>query len=78
MKMRLLGARVLDFKANDGKQVTGTQLFVAFAAENVTGEMTDKIFVRDGVNMPQVKVGEHIEVAFNNRGKLESISPIAK
>jgi len=78
MKMRLLGARELDFKANDGSHVCGMQLFVAYTAENVTGEMSDKLFIREGIDLPQFKVGENIEVMFNNRGKVESIKPIAK
>lgn len=78
MKMRLLGARELDFKANDGSQVKGMQLFVAYTAENVVGEMSDKLFIRAGTDLPQFKVGEVIEVAFNNRGKVESVKPAAK
>jgi hypothetical protein len=78
MKMRLLGARDLDFKANDGSQVRGMQLFVAYATDGVVGEMTDKLFVRDGVDLPQFKVGDSIDVAFNNRGKVDSVKPIAK
>lgn len=78
MKMRLLGARELDFKANDGSQIKGMQLFVAYQAENVVGEMADKLFIRDGLELPQFKVGETIDVAFNNRGKVDSINPIGK
>jgi len=78
MKMRLLGARDLDFKANDGSQVRGMQLFVAYAADGVVGEMTDKLFIRDGVELPQFKVGDNIDVAFNNRGKVDSVQSIGK
>lgn len=78
MKMRLLGARELDFTASDGSRVKGMQLFVAYTAKNVVGEISDKLFIREGVELPQFKVGEAIEVAFNNRGKVESVKPAAK
>lgn len=78
MEMRILGARNLDFKSNDGSEVKGIQLFVAFKTDNVTGEIADKLFVRNGITLPQFKIGDTLDIAFNNKGKVESIQAIGK
>jgi hypothetical protein len=75
MHANLLGIRILDFTGNDGKAVKGTQLFIAFQDKDVTGQATDKLFVRSDITLPKgLEVGKAIHVFFNRKGKVEAIS----
>lgn len=77
MQMYLCGKRPLDFVSQDGKKIQGTQLFVSYPADDVMGEMVDRIFVRQGIDLPAEMVpGDILEVAFNNKGKVEYLSVI--
>ena len=69
MKMELVGYKSLDFESN-GERVKGTQAFIAFEEEGVEGKRTDKLFFRDGFELP----GMTLEVAFNRKGKPESVT----
>ena len=76
MHHKIHGFRNLDFKANDGNQVQGVQLFTTYQADGVTGEHTDKIFIRADMEIPSVKIGDTIDVFYNNRGKVESVKTV--
>lgn len=78
MKVKLLGARELDFSSNDGSPVKGIQLFISFPEEGVVGEMTEKLFVRNGFALPACKPGDMLDISFNRKGKPESISLVGK
>lgn len=74
MLMLLRGYRQIDFKSDDGP-VRGIHLFVTFQEDGVTGEMVDKLFLREGFPVPKgLTVGGQIDVAFNRRGKPERIT----
>lgn len=46
MTAKVLGTRDLDFKANDGKEIRGRQVFVAYKQDGVDGDMVDKVFIK--------------------------------
>lgn len=74
MQVLLMGLRALDFASNDG-QVKGMQLFVAYPEDGVEGQMTDKLFLKDGFELPDgLKPGATLEVSFNHRGKPEKVT----
>lgn len=74
MKAHLLGTRLLDFTAGDNSPVKGIQLFIAYEEDGVVGQRADKLFLRDGFSLPDgLKPGCMLDIAFNNRGKPESI-----
>ncbi|MCL2562653.1 MAG: hypothetical protein FWE08_01275 [Oscillospiraceae bacterium] len=74
MQVTLQGYRQLDFKSDNGEQVKGTQLFVSFEDDTVTGKMTDKLFVRSEVRLPEnLKQGDVLNLQFNMKGKVQSI-----
>lgn len=73
MNMILLGYKLLDFESN-GERVKGTQAFVAFQEDGVTGQRTDKLFFRDGFELPELTPGVTLDVAFNHRGKPEKVT----
>ena len=73
MNMTLLGHKFLDFESN-GKQVKGSQAFVAYSEDGVVGQRTDKLFFRDGFDLPELKPGMTLNVVFNRKGKPESVT----
>jgi len=74
MLATLLGSRVLDFVADDGSKIKGTQLFVSFTEDGVTGQAADKFFVKDGMEIPaKLAPGLKVEIDFNRKGKVEGV-----
>lgn len=63
MDMRVLGYRKLDFKADDGSLVQGTQVFTAHLEDGVTGETISKLFVREGMALPPLPRAIQGEIA---------------
>lgn len=78
MRARLLGTRELNFQSGDGIMVKGFQWYISFPEENVVGEMTDKLFLRDGFTLPTCKPSDMLEITFNRKGKPETITVIGK
>lgn len=76
MQVKVLGFRLLDFVSNS-EPVKGTQIFCSFPEDGVTGEMADKLFIREGsLELPALKVGQTLEVSFNRKGKPEAITAV--
>jgi len=77
MIVELTGYRKLDFTAQDGSVVKGTQLFISFSDEDVVGSKTEKVFIRDGMPLPAgMKPGDAISIEFDMKGKVVDISGI--
>jgi len=75
MEMLLVGYRALDFVGSDGNDVKGVNLYVTVNEEGVTGQATDKLFIRPEIAIPKgAEVGKPIFVNFNRRGKVTSIT----
>lgn len=74
MQMTLLGQKALDFESN-GERIKGLQAFVSYKEEGVEGYRTDKLFFKEGFELPDdLKPGVTLEVAFNHRGKPEKVT----
>lgn len=77
MQMKLLGKMGVLFVNNAGEEIKGTNIFVAFKDENVIGLRTEKFFLKEGIDLPEeVKINDVLEISFNYKGKIESISKI--
>lgn len=78
MQVKLLGFMGVDFKNKQtGEQIVGMNIFVAFKDENVHGLKAEKFFLKDGIVLPeQVKVNDTLELSFNYKGKVESITKV--
>lgn len=73
MLVLLMGIRALDFESN-GEKVKGTQLFVAYPEDGVEGQMADKLFIKESVELPDgLKPGMNLDVTFNRRGRPEKV-----
>ena len=65
----------VDFTNKDGERIVGMNIFVAFKDENVHGLKAEKFFLKEGIALPeQVKVNDTLEISFNYKGKIESIT----
>lgn len=73
MLVLLLGYRILDFES-DGGRVKGTQTFVSYSEDGVVGQMTDKLFFKDGFELPELTPGMTLDVTFNRRGRPEKVA----
>lgn len=73
MQMILLGYKHLDFTNDKGETVKGTQAFVSFTEDGVEGQRTDKLFFKEGFELPDLKPGMTLDVVFNRKGKAEQV-----
>lgn len=74
MQVKLIGVMPVDFSNANGERICGTNLFVAFKDEQVSGMRTDKFFVRAETALPeQMKPNDTLEVSFNHKGKVEYV-----
>lgn len=74
MLLYLLGYKFLDFTNDHGEVVKGLQAFTAFQEDGVTGQRTDKLFFKDGFDLPELTPGMALEVTFNRKGKPEKVT----
>ena len=78
--MKILGHKFVDFKDKDGNAVCGHSLFVSYHDDNVTGEATDKLWVKPDLMDTAVRdaglltagecVGMEIDPTYNKYGKI--------
>lgn len=74
MKAKLIGYSPVGFTTPDGKRIEGMTLSVGCPDEHTTGMRAERFFVKKEIEMPQVKIGEDINIYFTQRGKVESIT----
>jgi hypothetical protein len=77
MLFQLVGYRDLDFLSG-ADHIKGTHLFLTHAdpASNVVGCTTEKVFVKAAISLPALKPGDNLNIAFTNKGKVESVSVV--
>lgn len=70
MIAKVLGTRDLDFKATDGKEIKGRQIFVSYREDKVNGEMVEKVFVPHDSPFASVpfKFGQEYEFVYEVHG----------
>jgi len=74
MKVTLVGLQRVNFVNAKGQTVNGNNVFVAFKDENVEGLKTEKLFLKEGIELPkEVKINDVIDVSFNMHGKVMEI-----
>ena len=77
MRVRVHGVRILDF-VSDGGKIQGTQIFISYPKEDVTGEITDKVFVRQGFPLPpELAPGKIIDIFCDTKGRVEAIQIVS-
>ena len=78
MLVKFFGKQGLKFKTEAGGDIEGTKIYVGFQEENVEGLRTDGFFVKKEIDIPEVKLGEQLDVRFNRHGKIEAIFKVTK
>ena len=82
--MKILGHKFVDFMDKDGNAVCGHSLFVSYHDDNVTGEATDKLWVKPDLMDTAVRdaglltagecVGMEIDPTYNKYGKICAVA----
>lgn len=73
MQVKLVGIQHVNFTNGNGETIKGTNAYCAFKDENVEGLRTEKFFLKDGVELPDCKINDTIELMFNMKGKVEMV-----
>ena len=74
MKVKLFGIQDVNFISATGGTISGTNIFVGFADENVEGLKTERFFIKNSIPLPDnVKINGTLELSFNHKGKIEAI-----
>lgn len=76
--MKVVGIqRNMNFKAQDGNQVTGMNIYLTQEKHNVEGVATDKVFVSSTkecyASLANLKIGSEVQLLYNRWGKVESV-----
>lgn len=73
MQVKLVGVQHVNFTNNAGETINGTNIFCAFKDANVEGLRTEKFFLKNGINLPDCKINDTIEISFNMKGKVDML-----
>lgn len=76
MLTHLLGYKLLNFTNDRGELVKGVQAFVSFEEDGVTGQRTDKLFFKDGMELPELTPGMTLDVVYNRKGRPEKVTAV--
>ncbi len=80
--MRIVGYRRADFAGEDGKNVTGNNIYIATEINPSYGVgvsversyLTDRKCEREGIDLAAL-IGQEVKVYYNRYGKIDSIVP---
>lgn len=74
MQMKLVGVAPVNFTNNVGEHIKGQNIYVLFKDENTNGLKAEKLFLKDGIDLPKdTKLNDLLEVSFNMKGRVEMI-----
>ena len=75
MKAVLLGKRKVAFTAEDGREISGTTVYLGFDDDgDVEGMVCQKEFISSSVAIyKDLTVGKELEVTYNRKGKISAI-----
>lgn len=75
MQMKLVGIAPVNFVNNAGETIKGQNIYVLFKEENVSGLKAEKLFLRDGLELPKgIQLNDMLEVSFTMKGRVEMIN----
>ncbi len=75
MKAVLLGKRKVAFTAEDGREISGTTVYLGFDDDgDVEGMVCEREFISSSVaGYKDLTVGSELEVTYNRKGKISAI-----
>lgn len=74
MLANVVGKKILNFTAEDGKVIDGAHLFVTYEETGVEGVAAEKLFISSTkINAKDVSVGDVLEIFFTRYGKVDKV-----
>lgn len=82
MKVKLIGVRLINFTTEEGRDISGIKLFIAYREQDVYGMITDNRFISDNLfesfDVPVQDlinaIDSEIDVEINPKNKIVGIS----
>lgn len=72
------GIQVVDFTNDQGERIEGTRLYIGYRDDKVTGQRTDKLFLKKGFPVPKELVpGAVIDLSFDINKHLDKLQVIS-
>lgn len=73
----LIGIRKVDFTDRQtGNRILGNTIYVTCPEDGVVGVSGRKYFVSSRIDISSFKIGDNIDIFFNDKGKVQSIITI--
>lgn len=77
MQVQVVGEQPVYFTNSKGETISGKNIYVAFKDENVNGLKTEKVFLKEGIDLPKdTKINDIIDISFNMKGRVENIKKV--
>ena len=73
MLLKIVGRADVNFTDDKGREVQGVSLWVLYNDDRVEGQKSEKLFCKQGI-AEDIRPGDTVQVNFDMRGKVESIS----
>lgn len=70
---KLIGLQSVNFTSNNGETICGTNIWVAYSDENVTGLKSQKFFLKKEIQLPEVKPNDNLRLTFDMKGRVISV-----
>lgn len=74
--MYVVGIEKVNYENKQGRTVNGTRLHMTYDNNRVDGSAVDCVFVGDRVEMPDIQLGDEINIFYNRYGSVESIMKV--
>lgn len=72
------GIQIVDFTNDQGERIEGTRLYIGYRDDKVTGQRTDKLFLKKGFPVPKELVpGAVIDLSFDINKHLDKLQVIS-
>ena len=78
MQAYVHGTQVVDFVNDQGERIEGHRLYISYRDERVTGQRTDKLFLKKGFPIPkELMPGVVVELSFDINKRLDRLQVIS-
>lgn len=75
--MKLIGFENKNFTFDDGKKVSGVNLYLTEARDGVTGTACERVFMSDAkIGDYSPVLGDEVEISYNRFGKAQRITKL--
>lgn len=81
MATKIIGIRPSSFKGDDGTEITGKNIYVAYPLDKGEGHGADRVFVTDKklADWPyKPTVGDEVRLEYNRYGKCSGMDKVSK